>query len=154
MSKILPVLEASTAAEMKIESLFNSVLHRIHLLNQRLAQLVVAIRQSQSKDNSICLELYPCSSDGCRGCPHPRWVKYKWRPKLRAEAEKDILVSINLSAAKKEPILALSRKAKNYAQTAELIREAKFLLNERTHIIATLRTLEYAAKLHTTNNGG
>lgn len=53
----------------------------------------------------------------------------------------------NLDAIKKDPVLALARSEPNYAKTVALVREAKTILKERAGLLASLRSLRYAAKL-------
>lgn len=143
MSDIAQVREASIAAETKVEAMFNQVLDRLHFLNSRLAELHDEIKKSQPvASGAVCLELYPCGK-GCTGCPHPRWVKYNW---IQSTNGKSVMLSINLDAKKKEPVLQLARKDKHYKATVALIREAKSILEERSNLLAGVRTLRPAAK--------
>lgn len=148
MTKLVQTWEVSAAAETKVEDLFDRVLDKLHWQNQRLAQLVEEIRTAQPMaSGSVCLELHPCRPEGCRGCPHGRWVQYHWRPS-KTNGEEDILISVNLSAAKRDPILPLPRKAEHFQKTATLIREAKSILSDRAKLISVFRKVEYAAKLN------
>lgn len=143
MSDIAQVKESAIAAETKVETMFHRVLDRLHLMNSRLAELHDEIKAVQPvASGAVCLELYPCGK-GCTGCPHPRWVKYNW---IVATSGKSVLLGINLDAQKKEPILTLERKAPHYRALATLIREAKSILEERTNLLAGVRTLRAAAK--------
>lgn len=144
MSDIAQVREAAIAAETKVENLFNRVLDRLHELNSRLAELHDAIKAAQPvSSGSVCLELYRCGP-GCTGCPHPRWVKYNWTAGSADKA--GVLISTNLDAQKRDPVLTLARKDEHYAETANLIREAKSILSERTTLLASVRTLRYSAR--------
>lgn len=143
MSKIITLWESTSEAEGKVELLLSAALARLQEVNQRLIELVIAIKKAQPKSRSVCLELYPCSTKGCRGCPHPRWVRYTWKPH-KDPSKRDILIAVNLSAAKREPILTLERKAPHYKATATLIREAKALIEKKSTIIAGLKRLDYA----------
>lgn len=143
MSDIAQVREAAVAAETKVEVLLDGVLDRLHFLNTRLEKLHDEIKAAQPKaSGSVCLELYPCGPR-CTGCPHPRWVKYNW---VQGSGGKQVMVSINLDAKKKEPILALARKEKHYPATVLLIREAKSILEERSKLLAGVRALRTFAK--------
>lgn len=144
MSDIIKAAESSTIAETKVEITFNTALARLHTLNMRLLALHDEIRASQPKTTgSICLEVYPCGP-GCRGCPHPRWVQYKWtRPK---DGSPGVMFGINLDAKKKEPISLLARKSDQYAKTSALIREAKNIIKERATLLAAVRALDRFSK--------
>lgn len=145
MSDIAKAREAAIAAETKVELLFHRILDRMHALNLRLTELHDEIKASQPvASGSVCLELYACGQ-GCNGCPHPRWVQYNWsNPKSGNET--GFLMSTNLDAQEREPILALKRKSEHYLRTAGLIREAKSILVERAQILSLVRSLRYAAK--------
>lgn len=144
MADIAQVREAAIAAETKVEHVFNRVLDRLHELNARLAELHDAIKAAQPKSSgSVCLELYRCGV-GCTGCPHPRWVKYSWTAGTSDKA--GFLISTNLDAQKRDPILALARKEEHSSATAILIRESKSILSERTNLLASVRALRYAAR--------
>lgn len=143
MTDLVKARESAIAAETRIEGLFNRVLDRLHVLNTRLLALHDAIKAAQPvASGSVCLELYPCGP-GCTGCPHPRWVKYHWTD---GGDKPGVLISVNLDAQGRDPILALARKEKHFKATVELMREAKSILAERTRLLATVRALRYAAK--------
>jgi hypothetical protein len=144
MSNIAQVRESAISAETKVEEMFNRVLDRLHTLNSRLAELHDEIKAVQPvASGAVCLELYPCGK-GCTGCPHPRWVKYTWIP---GKDDKAVMLGINLDAQKKEPVLALARKDKHYKPTVTLIREAKSILEERSKLLACVRTMRAVAKV-------
>jgi len=94
------------------------------------------------ESGSVGLYLLPCSKEGCRGCPHPRWVKYIWRHNPRDGKEQ--LVTVNLNAEKQDPVMVLKRKYEGYERTKRLIQEAKHILKLRSKLIASLRAVEYA----------
>lgn len=143
MTDVVKAREASIAAETRVEGLFNRVLDRLHVLNSRLLELHDALKAAQPvASGSVCLELYPCGP-GCTGCPHPRWVKYHWTD---GGHKPGVLISVNLDAQGRDPILALARKESHFKVTAELMREAKSILAERTRLLASVRALRYAAK--------
>lgn len=144
MTDIVQAREAAIAAETKVEKMFNRVLDRLHALNSRLAELHDEIKASQPvTSGAVCLELYPCGPR-CTGCPHPRWVQYNWTAGTTDKA--GFLMSTNLDAQDRDPILALKRKSEHYRKTAGLIREAKSILNERTQVLTSVRALRYVAK--------
>lgn len=145
MSDITVARAAATAAETRVEELFHAVLDKLSAQNKRLAELHDEIRASQPVANgSVCLELYKCGV-GCRGCPHPRWMLYRWTEGTPAKPGKPI--GINLDAKGEEPILKLARGTKNYQKTAQLIREAKSILSERSALLAATNTLRMKAKI-------
>lgn len=132
-------------AEAKIKQAFDLAFIRIQALNVSLEQLMAEIKDAQPvASGSVCLELYPCGP-GCLGCPHPRWVRYRWADD--STQHRGRLICTNLDANKKEPVLALARRTPHYSKTVELIREAKSLIKERAALLAAIRTLKYAAKL-------
>jgi len=144
MTDVVQAREAAIAAETQVESTFNGVLDRLHALNSRLLTLHTAIKQAQPvAPGSVCLEMYPCGPR-CSGCPHPRWVKYSWT--AGTDTAPGVLISVNLDAKKRDPILALARKEPHYKATATLIREAKAILAERTKLLSAVRTLRFVAK--------
>lgn len=144
MTDIVQAREAAISAETKVENMFNRVLDRLHTLNSRLTELHDEIKAVQPKaSGAVCLELYPCGP-GCTGCPHPRWVQYNWT--AGTTDKPGVLMSTNLDAQKRDPILALKRKEAHYQQTAKLIREAKSILTERTKVLSSIRALRYFAK--------
>lgn len=144
MTDIVQAREAAISAETKVEKMFNRVLDRLHELNARLTVLHDEIKDSQPvATGAVCLELYPCGAR-CTGCPHPRWVQYKWT--AGTTDKPGILRGINLDAQGKDPILTLKRKSEHYPKTAALIREAKSILTERTQILTSVRALRYVAK--------
>lgn len=57
-----------------------------------------------------------------------------------------ILLSINLDAQSKDPILALARKEDHYVKTKSLIQEAKAILGQRSKLLARIKPLRYAPK--------
>lgn len=144
MTDIVQAREAAIAAETKVENMFNRVLDRLHAINSRLAELHDEIKKSQPvASGAVCIELYPCGP-GCTGCPHPRWVQYNWT--AGTTDKPGFLMSTNLDAQNRDPILALKRKSEHYKVTAGLIREAKSILGERTHLLTSVRALRYVAK--------
>ena len=144
MTDVVQAREAAISAETKVETIFNGVLDRLHALNARLLELHDAIKKVQPvATGAVCLEMYPCGPR-CSGCPHPRWVQYNWTAGTTDKA--GVLMGTNLDAQGREPILALRRKEKHYQATAELIREAKSLLDERTKLLSSVRALRYLAK--------
>ena len=141
MTDILQAREAAIAAETRVERIFNAVLDRLHALNVRLLTLHDEIKTVQPVGSgAVCLELYRCGP-GCSGCPHPRWLQYHWTPGTTDKP--GVLIGTNLDAQKREPILALKRKEPHYAATAALIRETKQLLEERAHLLASVKALRY-----------
>lgn len=145
MTDIARARDASVAAETRAEHLFNDVLDRLHQLNARLVELHDEIKASQPiASGAVCLELYPCGP-GCVGCPHPRWVRYKWADAKGGNS--GMLMGTNLGAKGKDPVLSLTRKFENYEETALLVRQAKLVLKERTAVLGAIRSLRYAAKL-------
>ena len=144
MTDIVQAREAAIAAETKVENMFNRVLDRLHAINSRLAELHDEIKKSQPvASGAVCLELYPCGP-GCTGCPHPRWVQYNWT--AGTTDKPGFLMSTNLDAQDRDPILALKRKSEHFKVTSGLIREAKSILVERTHLLTSVRALRYVAK--------
>lgn len=144
MSDVIKAREAAIQAETAAENTCNLGLDQLHRMNARLVELHDEIRAAQPvANNSVCLELYPCGP-GCAGCPHPRWVQYRWtNPPAGRQAQ---LLGINLGAKGKDPILALSRKEKHYGATAALMREAKTILIKRAKLLAVFKALRYAAQ--------
>ncbi|RQR65345.1 hypothetical protein DIE18_02350 [Burkholderia sp. Bp9125] len=144
MTDVAKAREAAIVSETRVEQNLLKVLDRLHTLNARLISLHGEIKQAQPvASGSVCLELYPCGP-GCSGCPHPRWVKYRW-----TEGKDDkpgMLLGINLDAQDRDPVLALARGEPHYAATATLIREAKTILAERKKILSGIRTLNYAVR--------
>jgi hypothetical protein len=144
MTDIVQAREAAIAAETNVENLFNRVLDRLHACNARLLELHDEIKAAQPvASGAVCLELYRCGA-GCNGCPHPRWVQYTWTAGTTDKA--GILMGTNLDAQDREPILALKRKSDHYRKTANLIREAKSILVERSQLLTNVRALRYVAK--------
>jgi len=144
MSDVVKAREAAIQAETAAEHICDQALDHLHGMNARLVELHNEIRAVQPVANhSVCLELYACGP-GCAGCPHPRWIQYRWtNPPDGKEA---MLIGINLGAKGKDPVLALARKEKHSAQTAKLIREAKTILSKRAKLLAVLKSLRYAAQ--------
>ncbi len=139
MTDVVQAREAAISAETKVETIFNGVLDRLHALNARLLQLHDEIKTVQPvASGAVCLEMYPCGP-GCSGCPHPRWVQYNWT--AGTTDKPGILMGTNLDAQGREPILSLKRKEPHYKATAELIREAKAVLDERTRLLNFVRNL-------------
>lgn len=144
MTDIVQAREATIASETTIEGVFNDALDRLHVLNTRIMELYDAIKTSQPvASGSVCLELYPCGP-GCTGCPHPRWVKYHWTKGTASKLGQ--LISANLDAQKRDPVLTLSRKDPHYPKTVALVREAKAILSERAELLAAVRTLRNSYK--------
>lgn len=149
MTDIARARDASVAAETRVEHLFDDVLDRFHQLNARLVELHDQIKAAQPiSSGAVCLELYPCGP-GCLGCPHPRWVRYKWADAKGGNS--GMLMGTNLGAKGKDPVLALTRKFENYEETAALVRQAKAVLKERAGLLASIRSLRYAAKLNSSS---
>lgn len=144
MTDTVQARESAVAAETKAENFFNQVLDKLHQQNTRLLELHDEIKRIQPvASGAVCLELYPCGP-GCTGCPHPRWVKYFWKPPEGNKGPQ--LVCTNLDAQSRDPILALSRKEDYYQATAAAIREAKAILENRAALLSALRSLRNAAK--------
>lgn len=144
MTDIVQAREASISSETTIEGVFIGALDRLHELNLRVMTLHDEIKASQPVANgAVCLELYPCGP-GCTGCPHPRWVKYHWTRGSTHKAGQ--LISANLDAQGRDPVLTLSRKDPHYAKTVALVREAKAILSERANLLAAVRTLRNSFK--------
>jgi len=142
-SKVVRNLEVCTNAESKVEGLFTDVLDTLRDINHRLIDIAVELSKAQPMENgSVVLDLQPCSREGCRGCPHPRWLRCFWRMGARGP----VLVQVNLGAKNMDPIRKLNPKAKNYEQAKTLIREAKALIKRRSELIARLRPLEYTLR--------
>lgn len=140
------VRESRVVAETRLEHQLNEVVDQLGNYNRRLHDLADAISTTQGvKNGSICLEFFSCGV-GCIGCPHPRWVQYKWKA---SEDERGPLMGINLDSAKREPVLCLSRKSPTFEATAELMRQAKDVIKDRSNLIAAVRTLRSVAKLCT-----
>lgn len=144
MSDVVYASEAAMAAESHVEELFSDAHSRLHRYNSRLIELTSEIKKSQPvSSGSVCLELYPCGTR-CSGCPHPRWMKYRWTEP--APDKPSTLIAVNLSAKKAEPVLALARKGPGAANTAKLIREAKAILEKRSKLLSKIRSLHYGPK--------
>ena len=145
MTNVAKARESAVAAETRVEKTVLMVLDRLHALNARLVALHGEIKSAQPvSSGSVCLELYPCGP-GCAGCPHPRWVKYTWT--VETSEKPSVLLSINLDAKGRDPILTLARSTPHYEKTAALIREAKSILIERKKILASIRALRNSARL-------
>lgn len=145
MADSLSVRESIVEAETRVEAILDGVLTRIAYLNSQLVTLHDAIKSAQPvATGTVCLEMYPCGR-GCLGCPHPRWVKYWWTDE--GENKPGKLRATNLDSLKKDPILALARGESYYPQVASLIRETKSILEERAKLLASIKSLRYAAKL-------
>lgn len=143
MSDITRAREAAIQAETRIEHSFDVLLEQLHVMNSRLVELYEEIKAVQPVANdSVCLELYPCGA-GCVGCPHPRWVQYRWRARPSGDA---VLLSLNLSAKEKDPVLAVPRGKPHSKATSALIREAKSILIKRTRLIALFRSMRTTQK--------
>lgn len=144
MSDIVKAREAAIQAETTAERTCDQALDQLHAMNGRLVELHDQIRAAQPvANNSVCLELYACGP-GCSGCPHPRWVQYRWTDP--PEGKQAMLLGMNLGAKGKDPVLALTRKEKHYPETAKLIREAKTILSKRAKLLAVFKSLRYAAQ--------
>lgn len=141
MTNIVAAQEAAVAAETRIEHLLTGAIDLINKYNHRLLDIHTELKKVQPvASGSICLELYPCGK-GCTGCPHPRWVKYRWADEN--EPVPGRLIATNLDAAGRDPVLALSRKAPYYKQAASLVREAKTILVARSKLLASIKSLRY-----------
>jgi hypothetical protein len=128
-----------------VESFFNEALARLQTWNSRLGKLASAIRDAQPvQSGSVCLELYACSSSGCRGCPHGRWMKYVWSAPTPKHPN-GLLMGINLDARGQDPIVSLKR-GPSRAKLVPLMREAKKVLRERASFMRALRTLAAASR--------
>lgn len=144
MSDIVKAREAAIHAETTAEQTCDQAVDQLHRMNTRLVELHDQIRAAQPvANNSVCLELYACGP-GCAGCPHPRWIQYRWTNP--PEGKPAMMLGMNLGAKGKDPILALSRKEKHSARTAQLIREAKTILIKRAKLLAVFKALRYAAQ--------
>lgn len=147
MTDIVQAREAAIRAETAVEQMLEGVMDRLHQHNGALARLHDAIKANQPvATGAVCLELYACGR-GCAGCPHPRWVQYNWAQ--RAKDKPAVLRAINLDAQNRDPILTLKRKDPHYPVIAELIREAKSILAERSLLLARLKALHPFSKQST-----
>lgn len=136
----------SAEAESKVENSLGRALDQLNGYNLELISLRAKILASQPMESgSVGLDLNACGESVCKGCPHARWVQFQWTKSKKADGA-SILKVINLSSAKKDPILHLKRSSKNYALTRDLIRKAKSILSDRARLIARLRALEYVIK--------
>lgn len=131
MTDSVKARERGLISETSIEKLLDRALDLFHRYNLSLILVHDRLKEIQPKSNgSICLELYDCGPK-CQGCPHPRWVKYMWRP----GKEKAFLTSINLSAKKQDPVLSLQKKTPEYAEAVSLIREGKQIIAARAKLL-------------------
>lgn len=54
-------------------------IHELDRINTRLYEIVEELRIYQPVENGrVTLDLYKCSSEGCIGCPHPRWRTWRY----------------------------------------------------------------------------
>lgn len=140
MTDITQAHASALSAENQTETVLTGALDWLHQVNTRLIELHGEIKASQPNANgAVCLELYPCGSD-CTGCPHPRWVKYRWANSPGRPAR---LIGSNLGAQKKDPVLSLGRLTPGYTETTALFREAKALIAERAELLEIVRKLRY-----------
>jgi hypothetical protein len=142
----LKQIHASLNAANAVEEILDDTLERFISLNERLYELRLLIRTGQPKSSgAVCLELYECGKPGCTGCPHPRWLRYWW-----PEGEPDAKVrATNLSAKGKDPVLSLPRSPHWSKAVANLIREAKRIINERAALVSTIQRLRPFARRST-----
>lgn len=145
MSDVAQCRELAISAETNIEAAFNQVLDTLHSLNTRLIELHDEIRAVQPvASGAVCLELYACGKQ-CSGCPHSRWVQYKWTaPK---DGKEGFLMGVNLDALQKEPVLQVPRKSAHFHDTVARIREAKSILAERSKLLSSVRNLRNILKI-------
>ena len=136
----MDLMDSATLAERRCAAV---ILHLCEL-NEELLQLQAKIKEAQPvADGAICLELYKCGPF-CVGCPHPRWVKYRWTtPRGPKPAS---LLCINLSAKGINPAQAVAKGSSSRKALLPLIREAKGLLLERAVLSKALRALSPFAR--------
>ena len=124
-------------SETLVEERMNAVQLYLHTINYRIIDLHDAIKRAQPvADGTVCLELYRCGPF-CTGCPHPRWVKYRWtQPTPTRPAQ---LFCINLDAKNINPAQAMAKSLPSRKVVLSLIREAKSLLAKRAALLKVLR---------------
>jgi hypothetical protein len=133
-------IESANLAEVRTTAV---VLHLCEL-NEELLQIQAKIKASQPvADGAVCLELYRCGPF-CTGCPHPRWVKYRWT--TRTAVKPASMFCINLSAKGINPAQAVAKSSAARPHLLPLIREAKGLLAERAALLKALRALSPFAR--------
>lgn len=131
----------------KARAISNWAVTRIHEINTRLTEIAQVLRDIQLKrDGVILLELYDCSRN-CLGCPHPRWIQWKWhKNKIRNN-----WIGHRISG---DPIPKLKRSdsfADTYAERLQLSREVKSLIAERSSIIKRLSDLDRIRNMRETH---
>lgn len=124
----------SINAETQAEETCLSAAEQLHKIHNELFLVAERIKAVQPvSSGSICLELYGCGKK-CMGCPHARWVRYRWNAK-------GVLQAVNLTAAGSDPVLALSRNTPHFKEAKALIREAKTILSRRARLLAAFSQL-------------
>lgn len=123
---------AAQQSENRVEQILDAALDALHAYNQDLLQLRDQLATCQPKGEGwVALELWECGR-GCLGCPHPRWVKHILITDKKGESRP---VCINLSAEKRDPVLAVPRKAKYYTEAVRYIRTIKEVLDRRSKLL-------------------
>lgn len=132
--------ESAAAAESLTEELLDAALVRLRDWNLELHDLSKALREAQGvATGSVALELYKCSPGCCRGCPHPRWFRYKWTvPEKDHPAGR--LIATNLLHKKINPAAAL-RRDKTRAESLIIIRKTQDVIRKRARFMTALRSL-------------
>lgn len=116
-------------------------------LNQRLIVISRALFEHQPQYEkaiklgrpSIALELYLCGKQ-CLGCAHPRWIRYEWyarKPTLNNPHE----FAPYGRTLQSDPVLSVSKSARNREQLLALVREAKALIATRKKLISRFSLL-------------
>ena len=133
-------IESGTLAEERC----SAVIFYLIDLNEALLQVQASIKAAQPvADGAVCLELYKCGPF-CIGCPHPRWVKYRWAKPIGARPAR--LLCVNLDAKRINPAQAIAKSGPARKALLPLIRQAKALIAERTALSKVLRALSPFAR--------
>lgn len=131
-----------------LHGLLDGVHARFMEINLRLLEIATELRAAQPKyeeavkqqSAGVALELYSCGHQ-CLGCPHPRWMKYKWfEVPLTLANPKHKFKAIG-HAMESDPVLSISHKAANRELLLALVREAKALIAERSKMLAVVSKL-------------
>lgn len=144
---------AGFTAAQSLEHLFESVHERFYGINQRLLEIHNELRAAQPKYEDavdqeragVALDLYSCGQQ-CLGCPHPRWMKYKWFEVPRTLANPKHKFKAIGHELESDPVLSISRKAANRELLLAMVREAKALIAERADLIAVVTKLRSFTK--------
>ncbi len=134
------VWESAAAAETLTEELLDAALNRLQGWNIELQDLSKSLREAQGvATGSVALELQKCSPHGCRGCPHPRWFRYKWTLP-DTDNPNGRLIATNLIANKINPAAAL-RRDKTRTESLAIIRKTQDVIKKRARFMSVLRSL-------------